>query len=61
MKLRFLMSHHRKKSVGDKVVDKKWIYSDSERNTLNRQSVGNCRGLVKCGLVGFYRLGNSIC
>ena len=34
MKLRFLMSHYRKNSVRDKVVGKKWIYS--ERNTLHR-------------------------
>ena len=38
-KLRFLMSHHRKNSVGDKVIGKKWIYL--ERNTLHRQSVGH--------------------
>ena len=31
MKLRFLMSHCRKKSVRDKVICKKWIYP--ERNT----------------------------
>ena len=35
MKLRFLMSHHRKNSVRDKVTDK-WIYSDTERSTLHR-------------------------
>ena len=35
------------------MIGKKWIYSDSERCTLHRQSVGDCRGLVKCGLVGF--------
>ena len=34
MKLRFLMCHHRKNSVRDKVLGKKWIYS--ERNTLHR-------------------------
>ena len=37
MKLRFLMSRHRKNTVRDKVIGKKWIYSDSERNTLHRQ------------------------
>ena len=46
MKLRFLMSHHRKNSVRDKMVGKKWIYSDSERSTLHRQSVGCRRGRV---------------
>ena len=32
MKLRFLMSHHRKNSATDQVVAKKWIYF--EKNTL---------------------------
>ena len=41
MKLRFLMSHHRKNSVIDKVIGKKWIYL--ERNTLHRQNVGHVR------------------
>ena len=35
MKLRFLMSHCRKNSVIDKVIGKKWIYSDSERSTVH--------------------------
>ena len=34
MKLRFLMSHHRKNSVRDKVIGKKWTCL--ERNTLHR-------------------------
>ena len=46
MKLRFLMYHHRKNSVRDKVVGKKWIYSDSGRSTLHRQRVGHPRGRV---------------
>ena len=41
MKLRFLMSHHRKNSMKDKVIGKKWIYL--ERNTLHRESVGHLR------------------
>ena len=41
MELRFLMSHHRKNSVRDKVIGKKWIHL--ERNTLYRQSVGHLR------------------
>ena len=41
IKLRFLMSHHRKNSVRDRVIGKKWIYL--ERNTLHRQSVGHLR------------------
>ena len=36
MKLRFLMSHCRKSSVRDDVIDKKWAYSHSEGNTLHR-------------------------
>ena len=36
MKFRFLMSHHRKNPVRDKVIGKKRIYSDSERSTLHR-------------------------
>ena len=36
MKLRFFMSHHKKNSVRDTVIGKKWIYSDSERSTLHR-------------------------
>ena len=46
MKLRFLMSHHRKDSVRNKVMGNKWIYSDSERSTLHIQSVGHCRRQV---------------
>ena len=47
MKLRFLISHHRKNSVRDKVIGKKWIYPDSERSTLHRQSVGHHTGQVQ--------------
>ena len=46
-KLRFLMSHCRKNSVRDRVIGKKWIYSDSERSTLHRQSVSHHRGRVQ--------------
>ena len=35
MKFGFLMSLHRKNSVRDKVIGKKWIYSDTERRTLH--------------------------
>jgi len=48
MKLRLLMSHHRKNSVRDKVKCENWIYSDTERNTFHRQSVGHCRGWMHC-------------
>ena len=41
MKLRFLIFHHRKNSMSDKVISKRRIYL--ERNTLHRQSVGHLR------------------
>ena len=53
------MSHCRKNSVRDKVIGKKWLYSDSERSTLHRQSVGHRRGQVQpavCGVISFYKL-----
>ena len=46
MKLRFLISHLRKNSVRDKVISNKWIYSDSERSTLHRKTVGHHKGWV---------------
>ena len=66
IKLRFLMSHHRKNSVRNNVIGKKWIYSDSERSILHRvyavpSTSQRARAAVKCGLVSFYRLGNFIC
>ena len=52
MKLRFLMSHHRKNSVSGKVVHKKWI------EPLQKASAA----AAKCGMVSFfYRLDNFIC
>ena len=41
------MSHHRKNSVRDKVIGKKFNYSDLERSTLHRQSVGHRREQVQ--------------
>ena len=38
MKLRPLMTHGRKNSVRDKVIGKKWIYSDTERSTHTAQT-----------------------
>ena len=61
VKLRFLMSHCRKNSVRDKVIGKKWIYSDSERSTLQRQSMGHHRGWVQPSKMCFYMPGNLIC
>ena len=58
MKLRFLMSPHRKPLVRDKVIDKKWIYL--ERDTLHRiWSISEAEAL-KYGVVSFYGLGNFI-
>ena len=62
VKFRFLMSHPRKNSVRDKVIGKKWIYSDSERSTLHRVwaiEEGECA--PKFGVVSFYKPGNFIC
>ena len=56
------MSHPRKNSVRDRVVGRKWIYSD-QRET---HSTGRCgpsqRASVatKYGVVSFHRLGNLI-
>ena len=36
MKLRFLMSHHRKNSVRDKVIGKKWIYLERDLHFIDR-------------------------
>ena len=45
------MSHHRKNSVRDKVIAKKWISMGLQRVSAD----------MKCGMVSFYRLGNFIC
>ena len=63
MKLKFLMSHHRKNSVRDEVMGKKWIYSDSKRSTLHRVwaiAEGSAAAWLQCGMVSFYGLGNFI-
>ena len=55
------MSHHRKNSVRDKVIDKKWIYL--ERNTRHRQSVAHLRRQEwhqSMGLSVFIGVGNFI-
>ena len=47
MRLMFLMSHRRKNSVRDKVIGKKWIYSNTGRRTLHRVRAiaeGECGG-----------------
>ena len=61
--LRFLMSHHRKNSVTDKVIGKKWIYSDTERSTLQTECgpSQSTNAAAKFGVVSFYKLGNFIC
>ena len=60
VKLRFLMSHPRRNSVGDRVIVKKWIYL--ETNTLQRKNVGHLRrqDALKYGVVSFYGVGNVI-
>jgi len=44
MKLKFLMSHHIKNSVRDKVTGKKWIYL--ERNPLAEGDSGGLRNVA---------------
>ena len=58
MKLRFLMSHHRKNSVRDKAIGKQWIYL--ERNTLCRQGGPSQKVRVasKGDVIRFYGLSN---
>ena len=46
-KLRFLMSHHRKSSLRDKVIGKKRIYLG--RNRLHRWSEGDLRRIEALG------------
>ena len=46
--------HHRKNSVSNKVIGKKWVYSDSERSTLPITE-GECS--CKYGMVSFYKAG----
>ena len=52
MKPRVLMSHGRKNSVRDKVIGKKWIYSDTEKSRLHRVwdiAEDKCSGKIWCG------------
>ena len=52
------MSYHRKNLVRDKMIGKKWIYS--ERNIFHRQSVGHLRRqeTLNYGMVSFHGLVN---
>ena len=62
-KAQVLMSHCRRTSVRDKVIGKKWLYSDSERNILHKQECGaitEARALQNA-TVSSYRLDNFIC
>ena len=47
MDFRFLMSHRIKNSVRDKVIGKKWVYSNSECEPLQRVNLVT----LKCGMV----------
>ena len=52
------MCPHRKNSVNDKVIGKKWIYL--KRNAYHRESVGHLRKLRAApgyGVVSFYNGG----
>ena len=59
MDLRFLMSHHRRYSVTDKVD----LFRFKEKHTPQTECGPSQRvnGAVRCGMVSFYRLGNFIC
>ena len=46
MEFRFLMSHHIKNSERDKVIGKKWVYSNSECRPLQRVNLVT----LKCGI-----------
>ena len=59
------MSRHRKNSVRDKVIGKKWIsylFRFREKHTPQTESEPSQRVsvAVKFGMVSFYRLGNFI-
>ena len=56
----FFMSHHKKKSVRDKVIGKKQTYL--ERNILHRQTVGHLRRqeTLKYGILSFWGLDNFV-
>ena len=60
MKLRFLMSHC-KNSVGDTVIGKRWICSDSERSTLQERGPSQREAAMEYGVVSFRGLGDFIC
>ena len=62
LRLRSFASHHRKNSVRDKMIGKKWILfrekhtPQTECRPRQRTSVG----ASKCGVVSFYGLGHFI-
>jgi len=59
MKLRFLMSHRRKNSVGNKPIGKKWIYL--KRNTLHKAwTISEGREAPRDEAVSFIGVGNFI-
>ena len=43
MKLKFLMSHHRKNSVRDKVIGEKWVYLERNISTDRVWSISDER------------------
>ena len=57
MKLRVLMSHHRKNSVREKMIGKKWIiYIYKKKKTPQRMATSEGEAL-SYGVVSFYRGG----
>jgi len=60
MKLRFLISHHRKNSLRGKEIGKEWIYL--ERNTLHRQglwAISKSESGPRTGIVRFWGVGED--
>ena len=55
----FFVSLHRRNSVRNKVIGKKWIYS--ERNTVRRVwAIAEGEWAPNCGMVSFYGLGKWV-
>ena len=57
MKLRFLTSQHRKNSVREKVIDKKWIYLEKHSTDRVWAISEGKSGTRVWGVVSFYRGG----
>ena len=54
MKLRLLVSHHRKNSVRDKVIGKKWFYLERNTSETECEPSLKVRAASGCKVVSFY-------